>query len=604
MGQNLLSIRILFHATFAFVYLPIIGLGFTGTFRNSFGQLDTTFVHTHFDGITALSALVGLGIFAALDILTIRRTVNQRAFLAIEIIVVPIIIVSTVFVWNNWFDTLFDAICWPPNSNLPSKSWRWICNAIFSMALPKGDVTIAIVIAATAAILALNAVFLSYICITAITDKVRGNNFLPIYSGDPSLSAPGVLQNWYLLGRQKTSTERKAMTSHCTDYIFRNSVFRKHAFEPTIWAIFRGIIAIYACASLVAFSAFSELSEAQQRQILTVSETISMVAPYEMLRASFPLSVASFLTAPTTPGDIVWYLNPEQNPLPTLSVNTTNENDWQNPTPGFWTAYDIDNFNVSWTGEYSLLTWVTSNGGQPATTGTGSFNSTQVNSTNPLVLAPFRQYHISLIAVKYLLPNCSFTQWIPDVLFVDGVSGSDASMAIFSFNGYQNQILTREFSRPSIFSSMAHVLSNVGGTLSFIDGLFALILGRTIIAIIFGTRIVSPFGLLGMVTHNRFKRLIHEQFPRMQEDIDHGGMAAYISEVAIDAALIDKPSAQGHTGSAESSFMGDETGEANAVGLRHMPVGSSASYLRLPYIVEELGDLESNQLVARKIDDE
>ncbi|KZP08590.1 hypothetical protein FIBSPDRAFT_874411 [Athelia psychrophila] len=98
-------------------------------------------------------------------------------------------------------------------------------------------------------------------------------------------------------------------------------------------------------------------------------------------------------------------------------------------------------------------------------------------------------------------------------------------------------------------------------------------------AIIFGTRIVSPFGLLGMITHNRFKRLIHEQYPRMQEDIEHGGMAAYISDVAIDTALVEAPYAKGYTGSAESSFIRDEAEDGDAIDLRHVQMGSSTSYL-------------------------
>ncbi|KZP14761.1 hypothetical protein FIBSPDRAFT_867881 [Athelia psychrophila] len=182
-------------------------------------------------------------------------------------------------------------------------------------------------------------------------------------------------------------------------------------------------------------------------------------------------------------------------------------------------------------------------------------------------------------------------------------------------------------------------------------------------AILFGTRIVSPFGLLGMVTHNRFKRLIHEQYPRIREDIEHGGMAAYISEVAIDTALIDKPSAKGYTSSTESSRFDDteEAGESielrrrqtgssassrglslaayisevaidaalidkssargytssaessrvddteeagENIELRRWQTGSSVSHLRLPYIVEELGGYETIRLDARKTDHE
>lgn len=64
----------------------------------------------------------------------------------------------------------------------------------------------------------------------------------------------------------------------------------------------------------------------------------------------------------------------------------------------------------------------------------------------------------------------------------------------------------------------------------------------------------------------------------MQEDIDRGGMAAYISEVAIDAALIDGPTAKGHTSSTESALIGDEMESGNSVGLC-VQVGHSTSDL-------------------------
>lgn len=73
MGQHLLSIRILFHTTFVFVYLTIIPIvqyippSRLWT-RSSLGSrpAELSFVRAHFDGLTALSAFVGLGIFAAL----------------------------------------------------------------------------------------------------------------------------------------------------------------------------------------------------------------------------------------------------------------------------------------------------------------------------------------------------------------------------------------------------------------------------------------------------------------------------------------------------------------------------------------------------------
>lgn len=72
----------------------------------------------------------------------------------------------------------------------------------------------------------------------------------------------------------------------------------------------------------------------------------------------------------------------------------------------------------------------------------------------------------------------------------------------------------------------------------------------------------------------------------MLEVIERGGIAAYIrvNEMVIDAALI-----RGHRLRRKLIYW-HETKEGNAVDLRHMQARSSTRYLRLPYMVEELGD--------------
>lgn len=86
-------------------------------------------------------------------------------------------------------------------------------------------------------------------------------------------------------------------------------------------------------------------------------------------------------------------------------------------------------------------------------------------------------------------------------------------------------------SGPALF---AKALSAIGGVYAFIDGAFALIFRRTMLAILFGefvcevgfsslaknqagSEIVLPFRFLGIVTRDRFRRLINEQFPHMQD---------------------------------------------------------------------------------------
>lgn len=76
-------------------------------------------------------------------------------------------------------------------------------------------------------------------------------------------------------------------------------------------------------------------------------------------------------------------------------------------------------------------------------------------------------------------------------------------------------------------------------------------------------------------------------------------MAAYISEVAIDAALMDSPTIHGQSSSLQSSHTRDEAGGEDGIGMSHLRAGSSVSHLHLPYAIEEYqGELDKHPLVA------
>ena len=46
------------------------------------------------------------------------------------------------------------------------------------------------------------------------------------------------------------------------------------SFEPTGWAILRGVVAVYACVGLVVFSTYSSIAEAQTVTSGTIVETV------------------------------------------------------------------------------------------------------------------------------------------------------------------------------------------------------------------------------------------------------------------------------------------------------------------------------------------
>lgn len=93
-----------------------------------------------------------------------------------------------------------------------------------------------------------------------------------------------------------------------------------------------------------------------------------------------------------------------------------------------------------------------------------------------------------------------------------------------------------------------------------------------------------------MLTRNRYQRLIHEQYPYMQEDIERRGMAAYVSEVAIDAGLIQTPEFMRSRRFATSSLgsqHGCDAEERGVIHLQSMEPSKTGSNSCLPYEIEE-----------------
>lgn len=199
------------------------------------------------------------------------------------------------------------------------------------------------------------------------------------------------------------------------------------SFEPAGWAILRGIIAVYSCIALLTFSFYDGYTELQLHSKLayTVKETILPIT--ECAPVAYSESTTS-VTAFTT--DLVCRLQLRTimilimiikapirlseptvvldiNPPPVLSPDIY----YSNPVPGVWAQNfgpdQARDFNLRWTGNYSLVMWATE------ADSVGFVNSTQVGLTSPLILAPFKQYDISLITTKYILGSFSFISYRP-----------------------------------------------------------------------------------------------------------------------------------------------------------------------------------------------
>lgn len=90
------------------------------------------------------------------------------------------------------------------------------------------------------------------------------------------------------------------------------------------------------------------------------------------------------------------------------------------------------------------------------------------------------------------------------------------------------------------------VFSSLGGIFTVISGAFAVIFGRDLLIIITGGWSLSPVGLLGLFSFMRedFRNAINKHFPNLKDEISGGGMAQFLTEVAIDINLIDQNSGQ------------------------------------------------------------
>ncbi|KZP24964.1 hypothetical protein FIBSPDRAFT_1041758 [Athelia psychrophila] len=487
-----LPISILFHATLALIYFPTI----------IFSYVYAGWVV----GVPALTALIGLGILAALDVVIIRRKVNQKAFRAIEIFVIALL---PLCVWPIILSgaCLLPAIqvrCMATYNSLesvnyaPAYPWEYFhipfIFAIDSDGLLTADmITYAFIYTAAFAIPVLISIFVVYICIAFVIDKIQGNTFrLKFYEEfPPPLS--GIPAKPLFLGTQRTPAERAAVVDHCSSYIFQHSVFRKHTFEPMAWGIFRGIIAVYTCVGLVIFSAYSGISEVQlyasSNTVFTLQETI---LPQTLS------SPASTTWGPPDPSKLaVNIVSTGPNPLPAdLNISSASSSNLvSSANPQLWlpkpkttvseaVSQQLPNFNISWTGQGSPAVWLFGGG--------NFFNSRfpllrPSNFTEPLLLFPFMESSITLTAIFYTTSNeGAWISYEPKIVNI-AESGSNATTAMFSFD-LQTLITQRvlTFGSPPAIESVVHVLSNLGGLFAFVEAVFALIFGRTIMAIIFG----------------------------------------------------------------------------------------------------------------------
>ena len=145
------------------------------------------------------------------DILAIRRKLNQRAFLAIDLLV-------TICIPGCVWPVIVQSVEWILGATEGYDVLEYLGNG-FAWAFT---------FSTTITVLALSMFYVLYIGIASLVNKLSGRPFLPSYPSDNPLSSAERRGKQYFLGPRRTPAERAAVINHVSNFLFQRSVFRKH----------------------------------------------------------------------------------------------------------------------------------------------------------------------------------------------------------------------------------------------------------------------------------------------------------------------------------------------------------------------------------------
>ncbi|KDQ60234.1 hypothetical protein JAAARDRAFT_46017 [Jaapia argillacea MUCL 33604] len=110
-----------------------------------------------------------------------------------------------------------------------------------------------------------------------------------------------------------------------------------------------------------------------------------------------------------------------------------------------------------------------------------------------------------------------------------------------------------EYRQYTILSS----LGLLGGVFTVVETIFAMLFGMTLLALVFGTKTISPFGTLGLFAHKNLRNAILLQYPNLRDEIRQGGVATFLHDVALELKILDDENL-GHVNDCEGRDFDEE----------------------------------------------
>jgi hypothetical protein len=132
----------------------------------------------------------------------------------------------------------------------------------------------------------------------------------------------------------------------------------------------------------------------------------------------------------------------------------------------------------------------------------------------------------------------------------------------FSFAEWKIVEQTRE-------KSVLQGLAGAGGIWTFIGGIFTALFGSSIIRIIFGTKLISLFGVAHAFAGNEIGNAYRTEYPRLESDLKVNpagkGIVAFLSDHLLDLKFLERPAGQQPVDDPSTPSTSEKRLEANVI---------------------------------------
>ncbi|KDQ59845.1 hypothetical protein JAAARDRAFT_634023 [Jaapia argillacea MUCL 33604] len=114
-------------------------------------------------------------------------------------------------------------------------------------------------------------------------------------------------------------------------------------------------------------------------------------------------------------------------------------------------------------------------------------------------------------------------------------SGNVSTLLLSPAVDFTNFVIQEDYRQHTTLAGLA----SIGGVFTVADGIFAMLFDTPLFSLILGSKAISPFGILGILIWRKLRSAIRQQYPALGDEIEQGGMATFLHDVAVELDILD-----------------------------------------------------------------